>query len=332
MPVPRETNKPVTGIDSAWKMLNTYNCFPVKSIRHMRLPSSIEVLFSEISPDKAINNTITTNRAPLEFGFHLSGTGRAHVSHLSSGNEVVEGKPGKVFVSYIPGATCRTELSAGQQYRVLNVYVSPEKLYTVLGSNLDQVPRCLHALLRGEKQSPFIFTSSISRQTRMIIEQMEKSPYRGSPAGLLMEAKSMELIARQLSEGMENTFSARQRTLCPDDIEKIYRARQILFREIDDPPALPELSTRVGTNPTKLKKGFRQVFGTTAYALVRKERVERAKIMLSRGNTNITQIAQTLGFCDASHFIREFSRYYGTTPGKFPESYPRKQAGPGQPN
>jgi AraC family transcriptional activator of pyochelin receptor len=45
--------------------------------------------------------------------------------------------------------------------------------------------------------------------------------------------------------------------------------------------------------------------------------LNRARLLLEENRLSITEISHQLGYSDASHFVREFSRQYGTTPGRF---------------
>jgi AraC-like DNA-binding protein len=57
--------------------------------------------------------------------------------------------------------------------------------------------------------------------------------------------------------------------------------------------------------------------GTTYEALLDQVRYEVARQLLSQTNTSIGTIADTLGYADASPFIRAFRRWSGTTPAQW---------------
>jgi AraC-like DNA-binding protein len=48
-----------------------------------------------------------------------------------------------------------------------------------------------------------------------------------------------------------------------------------------------------------------------------RRRCERARLLLTRDDTPIGDVAVTLGFHDASHFARHFRRQCGTSPQRF---------------
>jgi AraC-like DNA-binding protein len=306
------------GIASAWRnYLKGFEGFSCKSVQHVTLPSDIELLSLDMISHANTKYIFPIEQCPIVFGFHIAGLGCSKITHSATRQETVSAEANKVIISYAPCSSCETMLLEQQHYHVFNIYVSPCRLYSQLGGKPDIAPVEIQKILDKTFHGLYVIAFNMSPQTRMIIDQIGNCPYQGDLKGLYLEHKSMELILRQFYEiqctgGYDNSS-----ILDPNDIDHIHEAKRILFDNIENPPALIDLAQRVGINPTKLKKGFRQVFGTTAYAMVRQERIRRACDLLGRGNLNVTEIGHQLGFSDSSHFIRVFTKYYGVTPGKY---------------
>lgn len=307
---------------SAWDFLHDFEEFP-QGVQHIKLSSGIELLFMDFKTLAPARHIFSIDQAPLIFSFHLSGFGCAHMTYSLTHRVTVNGEPGKAIISFTPDSKCETKTLFGQHYRVLNIYISPSRLYSQLGEELDMVPCAMRPALEGSGALPYTRSAAMTVQTRVILDQIFNSPYQGVLWEMHLEYKSMELIIRQLYEAQGSEVTTRQSTLRPNDIERIREAEKILTSDLENPPTLEEMARRVGINTTKLKKGFREVFGTTAYALLREERLKRADRLLREDHMSITEIAHYLGFSDTSHFIREFSKHYGTTPGRFSRSYSR---------
>lgn len=62
---------------------------------------------------------------------------------------------------------------------------------------------------------------------------------------------------------------------------------------------------------------FRQSTGESPMEFLLRVRIERAKALLAREELPISEIAASLGFCDQSHFSRNFRRIVGVTPLQF---------------
>ncbi len=65
---------------------------------------------------------------------------------------------------------------------------------------------------------------------------------------------------------------------------------------------------------------FKRVFGATPLQYVTSLRLERAKNLLCRTSTRITEIAQKLGFTDVGYFSKLFHKHVGQSPGQFRKS------------
>lgn len=77
-----------------------------------------------------------------------------------------------------------------------------------------------------------------------------------------------------------------------------------------------ELARNFFVSRGKLTSDFKEYTGLTVKQYVRLTRINIAKEMLIAGRC-ISDIAQTCGFCDDSHFIRTFRTLVGTTPKEY---------------
>lgn len=77
-----------------------------------------------------------------------------------------------------------------------------------------------------------------------------------------------------------------------------------------------ELARNFYVSRGKLTSDFKEYTGMTVKQYVRLTRINIAKEMLIAGRS-ISEIAQTCGFCDDSHFIRTFRALVGTTPKEY---------------
>ena len=99
------------------------------------------------------------------------------------------------------------------------------------------------------------------------------------------------------------------------DLQKIHEAREYLLSNMENPPTLKELAHKMGMNDFKLKKGYKQVFGTTIFGDFNRERMDKAMQCLLDNDMSITDTAMLTGYQDSPNFIRAFKAYFGSTPG-----------------
>jgi len=89
-------------------------------------------------------------------------------------------------------------------------------------------------------------------------------------------------------------------------------ARDRLLRDLDAPPTIAELARETGLNQLKLKRGFKQIFGSSIYALFQRERMDRARQLLQ--DHDVTETAMLLGYSNVSHFSSAFRKQFGVLP------------------
>jgi len=79
---------------------------------------------------------------------------------------------------------------------------------------------------------------------------------------------------------------------------------------------LAMLAALSGLSPWHFLRSFKLATGLTPHAFHIQARIRGAQQQLRNG-VPPAQVAANLGFADQSHFIRQFRRYVGTTPGRF---------------
>jgi AraC-like DNA-binding protein/quercetin dioxygenase-like cupin family protein len=123
---------------------------------------------------------------------------------------------------------------------------------------------------------------------------------------LAIEAAALELIARI-------TRSAR-----PEHRPAwLGEARAVLHDRYAESLTLTDVAATVDVEPERLARGFRRAFGEPMADYLRRIRVDAAASKLASTDLPISQVAGDVGFADQSHLTRWFSRYLGTTPGRY---------------
>lgn len=126
-------------------------------------------------------------------------------------------------------------------------------------------------------------------------------------------AKAMELAALVL-DGFRTGERSDARARMPRvEIERIRHAREMLLASLESPPDVATLAQLCGTNPIKLTRGFRALYGTTPYALLQEHRLEEARKLLGEGSRSVSEIAALCGYTPA-HFANLFRRRFGLAP------------------
>ena len=86
---------------------------------------------------------------------------------------------------------------------------------------------------------------------------------------------------------------------------------------MDAPPTLSELSDEIGLSLSKLKEGFKQIYGDSVFSFLFDYKMEVARQLLETGSHNVNEVGLKVGYSTASHFIAAFKKKFGTTPKKY---------------
>ncbi|RNC80381.1 MAG: AraC family transcriptional regulator [Phycisphaera sp.] len=94
----------------------------------------------------------------------------------------------------------------------------------------------------------------------------------------------------------------------------LLRVRQRLFDDPAEGLTVRDIARDENLNPSHLARSFRQRLGVTVGEYLRIRRLQIAADTLLTTDKPIASIAIEAGFCDQSHFGREFAARYGSTP------------------
>jgi AraC-like DNA-binding protein len=190
------------------------------------------------------------------------------------------------------------------------------KLFT--DEQLDLLLGTLTHVGDSSRRRLFFQTRETTPAMQTVLTQALHCPYRDKTRLLYLESKALELVALTCAQiGVEGKSSPSRPMLRPNDIERIHHARDILVDKMDEPPSLLALARQVGLNDFKLKVGFRQVFGATAFGYLHDQRMERARQLLEERRFNVTEVACTVGYANPSHFSAAFKRKFGVNPSAY---------------
>ncbi|MCL6523753.1 MAG: AraC family transcriptional regulator [Thermoflavifilum sp.] len=150
-----------------------------------------------------------------------------------------------------------------------------------------------------------------------LLNHLLHHPYQGLDERLYVQSKALELlvVSREQMHQKPVHKKTRSRFLThPEDREKIYQARDIMLQHLDEPLTIRELSRKVAMNECYLKKGFKEIFGTTIYDYFQRERMEKARQLLYEQGMSVSAVAAQMGYSSISHFSTAFKKYTGLKP------------------
>ena len=84
--------------------------------------------------------------------------------------------------------------------------------------------------------------------------------------------------------------------------------------------SLDELCNHIGMSKSTILRAFTKGKGVTPYCYLENVRISKAKRLLEQG-VALSEVAQTTGFSDQSHFTNYFSRFIGISPKTYQEIF-----------
>lgn len=87
-----------------------------------------------------------------------------------------------------------------------------------------------------------------------------------------------------------------------------------MLEDLAHPPTLSRIAKEVGLNETKLKSGFKEVYGMPVYQYFKRAKMQRAMELLKTTAQSIREIAFQCGYSSQGQFSAAFRGEFGLTP------------------
>ena len=224
---------------------------------------------------------------------------------------------------------CREKQSECNSCKLTASKTCTEKVNSIDVLSFSFKPSYLTQFVRGKMQHnisdevlSFTHTSSFSKllplcgKTRMAIEALLNHTYTDTLENIFVNAQtqilllySMDCMLGDKEEVFTCKFLANEA-----DRDKITKAREVLLQHIGEPLTIKELSRKVAINECYLKKGFKEMFGTTIFDFYQSQRMEHAKYLLYEKGLSVTEVSILLGYSSISHFSTAFKKHTGIKP------------------
>ncbi|MBO1580749.1 AraC family transcriptional regulator [Bacillus sp. XF8] len=277
--------------------------------------SGMEIVLSDYQFHTNHRIHFSSDAAMVELNFCIQGSGEVHISNSSYNL-----KTGNCYLYFMKDFEVLFEYEKQNPMYSLAIGI-PVPLFNHFMGNVVH-PKILdfHSVIGDRSFKKF--RDPIDPMTVHIIKQIIARPHSHRIHQLDIESKALELLSIYFGRFLLNdNHQKRNGQLSKSDLEKIRRAEGILIERMEAPPSLLELSKSVGLNDYKLKIGFKELFGTSAFAYLREKRMERAMDLLRAGNSNVSEAASAVGYTNLSHFSELFRKRYGMNPSEFLRIY-----------
>lgn len=274
-------------------------------IRRITLANGIELSFSDRQYHQDFQRKVSAHNHPIQICILLSGLLGCSI-HPTLGNARGYFSGSGISPDYVE------TYKANQQVSFVDIEIQPEMLNSLFLNGQQRQCSPIQQLFKTEEWKTS-FYPRVTAQMRSLIHQMWHVPYQGAAKQLYLQAKVFELLALHL-DLLSDQPQASNSGLKPDTIDRIHYAQQILTTQLENPPSLLALAQQVGISDRTLRRGFKELYGTTVIGYLKQQRMERAKELLQEGEWTVTEVARTVGYSHLGHFAAAFKHQFGITP------------------
>jgi AraC-like DNA-binding protein len=219
-------------------------------------------------------------------------------------------------IRYIPSSQGKCEVIPGMEYNYFLMVLSKEYYFHLIDRHALIHSEFVLAIMEGRYTSFAEQDLVVTIEMKCVINDIIKCNKSGELKKLYIESKVLELLLLQLEQMQLNDCDSEKPQIRADDMEKLYKAKELLDIDYANPPTIKELSRQISLNEFKLKQGFKAYYGTTVYGYITKLRMETAKRMILDERKSIGEVAHAVGFKYQAHLTGAFKKYYGILPSE----------------
>lgn len=281
------------------------------AVDRTRIRQGIDFFFTHFNCKPGLDLNSTFQAPQFIFYFCLSGGSQTHIAAGKHSLNTRRGGCGLMVGT--TGVDCRMALMPDHTYHSFSIIFNPDAFLSLFGGQVSDFPIGLQPIMSKGIQDFSLFPAITTPAMQLALEQIHACPFSGPAARLYLEGKSLELVSHIIHAFKSRTQGFK--SLSPFERDQIHHAKAILEKQMENPPGLMALAAEVNLTHTRLNQGFRMVFGTTVFGMLRQIRMARAMFLLRSGRINITQAAMAVGYNNLSHFAKAFRQQFGVNPG-----------------
>ena len=248
---------------------------------------------------------------PRSLEFCLNVAGRGAVGEQA---DYVSGSAGYYAVATEPLEASR---QARDHHQFVTVEFSNRHLQQQLADcEADLDPQLRAAIFPNKERSVVSAARPMRPEQHQLVASLLAPPVSKAAQSLWYQSKALELMSHFLFTPKDpEFFCMRQKRVARDRVE---RTKELLARDLANPPTLEMLGREVGCSPFYLSRSFSREVGLTIPQYLRKLRMERAAELLRSGRYNVTEAATEVGYASLSHFSKAFCETIGCCPVLYP--------------
>lgn len=300
-------------LDLAIPNINVDTRLPILQEIEKSIPGSVQ---NTIKRFEKKENIAINDSAVFTYHFHPNNPEKNHLElkFCISGNFYCNEKRLECdFCKLNSSEACKEKIAS---IDVVSFSFSPSYLHQFAKVNKNENSLSDKVVAFTHKES-FTKSAPLNEKTKLAIHSLLNHNFSDSIENIFINAQTQIILlyTTELMFANNHSFNYQSKFLAnQEDRNKIIKAREILLEHIHHPITIKTLSRKVAINECYLKKGFKEIFGTTIFDFYQSQRMEHAKYLLYEKKLSVTEVSASLGYSSISHFSTAFKKHTGIKP------------------
>ena len=271
----------------------------------------VAVEWHDFRTERSFNWGRTFHPRSLEFCLNLQGHGEIGTSGK------IDYSPGNCGYYAIGNEPLAASRRARDHHQFATLEFSRNHLQKQFVQSEADLEPAIRRVIFGDKDESVVAPARpMSIQQRDVVASLAEPPVAKAAQILWYQSKALELMAHFLFAPKDpEFFCMRQKRVARERVERV---KELLARDLANPPALEALGQEVGCSQFYLSRIFSREVGLTIPQYLRNLRMERAAELLRTGRYNVTEAATEVGYSSLSHFSKAFCETIGCCPVLYP--------------
>lgn len=232
----------------------------------------------------------------FDIWYVIDGTG-----NITINNKCYSAQKGCCFVLH-PGDQVHANQNLENRLLVIYIHFNIDSSENIFLLNDDYLPaRCTFI------EDTYRFESDLHRLLEM---NERKDLWSENEFDILMKIVWLNLLRIKHNGNAELPISFK-------DLQRIHRITDYIRMHISNPISHEKLANLVELSPRYLSGIFKKQKGYSLKEFITRQRMDRAKVILTETNMTVSQVAEAVGYSDIYFFSKLFKRLHGFPPSYF---------------
>jgi AraC-like DNA-binding protein len=232
-------------------------------------------------------------------------------------------KPSLLIYHQPAGTEVKEWTPPSARERAVGINVRPQFLSEMfMGDDAQQASRLQALIAKGDGDQVQCFQLPLTAAMFELATELVDSRYVGTLALANSEAIATQLICAAVVN-VDAIAGVPKEQYTSHELRCLQAARQLLVKQLANPPNIREIARTVGLNQTVLTRGFKAIFGETILDFSVRCRMQHALTLLRERRVGIAEVAPAVGYRHSTSFATAFRKYFGTRPKDVRPSRPQ---------